>query len=114
MDYSNFEHLPKHFSISKATYLRLVQVDSILNSAGPIPLRFKDTFIESKANKTLSKKTYAIPIIFTTNGLVAMELVIKSPISHLKYFLISSGQGLIVTNSLNPKPSINEIILKDF
>ena len=89
-------------------------VDSVLNSTSPVPLRFKDTFIGFEANKTLSRETYAIPIIFTTNGLVAMELVIKSPISHLKYFLISSGQGLAVTNSLNPKSFINEIMLEDF
>ena len=50
---------------------------------------FKDTFIGFKADKTLSRETYVIPIIFTANSLVATELISKSPISHLKYFLIS-------------------------
>ena len=114
MDYSNFKHLPKYFSISKATRLRLVQVDSILNSTGPIPLRFKDTFIGSKADKTLSRETYTIPVIFTANSPAATELAIKSLISHPKYFSISGGQGLAVTDSFNPKPFINKIMPEDF
>ena len=90
MDYSNFKYPLKHFSISKATRLRLVWVDSILNSAGSVPPIFKDTFIGSKADETLSKETYVISIIFTANSLAATELVSKSPISHPKYFLISN------------------------
>jgi len=67
----------------------------------------------SKANETLSRETYAIPVIFTAYGLAATELISKSPISHLKYSLTSNGQYLAITDSLNPKPPIDKIILED-
>ena len=113
MDYFNFKYPFRHFSISKATYLRLVWANSVLNSASPIPLAFKNTFIGSKADKTLNREIYVIPAIFTTNSLVATELTSKFPISHLKYFLISNRQGLAITNSLDLKPFIDKITLED-
>jgi len=74
---------------------------------------FKDTFIKFKADKTLSKDTYVIPVIFTANSLITTELVSRFPTFYLKYFLISDRQDLAITNSLNSKPFINEITLKN-
>jgi len=102
-----------NFKISKATYLRLEWANSVLNSAGPVSLIFKDTFIRFKADETLSKDTYVIPVIFAINSLVATELVSRFPASHLKYFLISNRQDLVITDSLDSKPFINEITLEN-
>ena len=113
MDYFNSKHSFKHFSIPKATCLKLVWADYILNSASPFSLIFKNTFTRFKADKTLSRETYAIFIIFIINGLVAIKLASKFSIFYLKYFSISNGQDLAIADSLNPKPSINEITLKN-
>ena len=113
MDYSNFEHLPEHFSISDATRSRLAWADSVLNSAGPVSLGFEDIFTGSEADETLSRETYAIPAIFTVDGPVATELASKSPTSHPKYSPTSDGQGLAMTDSLGPKPPIDEIMPED-
>ena len=102
-----------NFKISKTTYLRLEWADSVLNSTNPISLAFKNTFIKSKADKTLSKDTYVIPAIFIINSLVTTELASRFPASHLKHFLISNRQDLAITDSLNPKPFINEITLEN-
>ena len=88
-------------------------VDSILNSTGPVSLAFKNTFIKFKADKTLSKDTYAISTIFATDSLVATKLASRFPASHPKHFSISNGQDLAITDSLNSKPSINEITLEN-
>jgi len=69
--------------------------------------------MRSEADKTLSKDTYVIPIIFAANSLVAIKLVSRFPTSHPKHFLISDGQDLAITNSLDLEPFINEITLKN-
>jgi len=74
---------------------------------------FKNTFIRFKADETLSKDTYAIPVIFAADGLVTTELISRFSIFYPKHFLISDGQDLAMTDSLDPKPSINEITLKN-
>ena len=113
MDYFNFKYTFKHPLISKTTCLRLAWANSILNSTSSISFTFKNTFIRFKANKTLNKETCIIPTVFTANSLIAIKLINKFSISYSKNFLISNRQGLAITNSLNPKPSINEITLKD-
>ena len=60
-----------------------------------------------KADKSLSIKAYTISVIFAADGLVVTKPARKFSISHPKYFLISNRQGLAITDSLNPKPSIN-------
>jgi len=79
-----------NFKISEATYLRLKWADFVLNFAGPVSLAFKDIFIRSKADETLSKDTYVIPAIFAANGLIVIKLISRFPIFYLKYFLINN------------------------
>ena len=113
MDCSDFKYPFNYFSIFKATFLRLVWADFILNSTSPIPLAFKNIFIKSKVDKTLIRETYAISAVFTANSLVTIELINKFPASHPIYFLIDDRQDLAITNSLNPKSSIDEITLEN-
>ena len=84
-------------------------VDFILNSTSPIPLVFENTFTGFKVDKTLIKETYTISTVFATNSLVTIKLINKFPASHPIYFSIDNGQDLAITNSLNPKSSIDEI-----
>lgn len=109
MDYSNFEYSFNHFSISKATLLRLVWADSILNSANPVSFIFKDTFIKFKVDKTLIRETYTISIVFIANSLIIIKFVSKFPTSHPIYFSINNRQDLVITDFLNPKSFINKI-----
>ena len=74
---------------------------------------FKDTFTRSKADETLSRETYTIPVVFIADGLVAIKLISKFPTFHPKYFSISNGQDLVITSSLNPEPFISRVLLEN-